>query len=188
MPAHPLHHRTLAQLNPQARPNLKIRLPPVRDMVARALTGGILPKAPAITPKQKLAQATGNETLYRNIYLQCKTREINKGNTVYPDDPKGKCKQSWKNWQHYRGAVGEHAIAVAEAAERRGQLSVEQQEYLQADQARATDAPAPLTEADIPYLPGGEHSTAPLLSLPAKVVLGGVAILGTVAVIWYIRR
>lgn len=90
-----------------------------------------------VTKKARHAAAVGKETLFRNKYLECKQAKINKGKTVYPDDPKGKCKTKWKAWQKWRGKAGKRAIKVAEAAEKKGRLDPEARAFLDQDVARS---------------------------------------------------
>lgn len=165
----------LALANPVARPN--IRIGPIN-----------IP----ITKKERHASAISKETLYRNKYNECRMKQLNKGKTVYPDDPKGKCKSEWKRWQKWRGKAGERAMKVAEQAEKRGRLSPEQAHELQADMARASadasiaQAVPPPADIDDAYLQEAGES----LSVPSMpwVLLGGGALVGTLGLIVLLRR
>jgi hypothetical protein len=88
-----------------------------------------------VSKKARHANAVKNETFHRNKYLECKQKQINKGQTVFPEGKK--CKKQYNKWQKWRGKQGERAMKVAEKAERKGRLDPEAKAFLDADLARA---------------------------------------------------
>ena len=145
------------------------------------------------TKKQKYAAAIEKEALYKQRYLECKQSKTNKGKIPYPDDPKGPCKASWKDWQKWRGKAGERAIALAEQAERKGKLDPLAAAELQADAARsmAEDPIAVMQQAialpedQVDVVLGETLSTS---SGPPWLLLGGGAVAGTLILVLLLRR
>lgn len=146
-----------------------------------------------LTKKQKHAYALKQEALYRNRFLECKQKAILKGKTQYPEDPKGDCKSSWKSWQKWRGKAGERALAVAEAAEKKGVLDPAAAYALQADAARAlNEDPYAIMQA-ASQLPVDQQDaylqeTLTTGGVPTWVWVGGAAAAGTVMLVLFLRR
>jgi hypothetical protein len=90
-----------------------------------------------VTKKAQHANALGNEAHHRNKYNECKKKRKAKGKSIYPADPKGKCKKQYKKWNKWRGKAGKKAAKVMAQAEKRGYLTDEAQAFLEADMARA---------------------------------------------------
>ena len=140
-----------------------------------------------VTKKARHAAAVGKETLFRNKYFECKQAKINKGKTVYPDDPKGKCKTKWKAWQKWRGKAGKRAIKVAEAAEKKGRLDPEAQAFLEADTIRSLNISPSAQLMSAQAMPDAQaeaylEENYSVGGPPTAVyVVGGLAVVGTVA-------
>lgn len=194
MPKLPLHHEQLSALQAQ---NVALNNGFWRTTAA-ILTGGVseIGVSTGADPrgvKVKHAEAVKKETLYRNRYLECKQQQINKGNTVVPEDPSGKCKRKWKQWQKWRGKAGDQAIKVLEAAERKGRLDPVAESFLIADQARAmADDPAN-TVAAAAGLPPEEQDAyiGETLTIDSGLPWGwlaGGAVVGTLGLIFLLRR
>lgn len=191
MPKLPLHHRQMSALQAQhvALNNGFWRT------AAAVLTGGASEVAREVTggAKQRHSDAVQKETLYRNRYLECKQKQINKGNTVVPDDPGGKCKQKWKKWQKWRGKAGDQALKVLEAAEKKGRLDPVAESFLIADQARAMAEDPASTVASAAGLPPAEQDAyvSETLTIDSGMpwgLLAGGAVVGTLGLIFILRR
>lgn len=193
MPQLPLHHRQLAALQQR---NVALNNGFWRTAAAVLTVGasevGISAGADPRGSKVKHAEAVKKQTLYRNKFLECKQKQLNKGNPVVPEDPNGKCKRAWKRWQKWRGKAGEEAIKVLEKAEKRGRLDPIAEQFLLADQARSMADPMAAVDAAAGLPPAEQDAyLSETLTVDSGLPWGwlaGGAVVGTLGLIFLLRR
>lgn len=189
----PISHRRLlhrrrgrhARRNPVARPNGFL------DAFVGIATGGVSTVVDNLnlSKKEQYTNAVEQEALFRTRYLTCKKKLENqgKGDKVFP---KGKrCKAKHKKWQKWQSKKAKLAQELGSKLEEKGQLHPALEAQLVEDQVVVTDpeltAPSTILPDDIP-----ETEVEGETALPAMpwLALGGAAAIGTIALIFLLRR